>query len=321
MARVVATSLYRLDMRPIDGREDQGEVIYADDREVRLKDSNTVEVFRGEGFQYDDNGDVISGIVFQYSVFVSNFLVLDVTSYSGVSAPFVYRTIIDGRYGDLFSKVLEGDDTIFGSSLDDYLWGYSGNDTFFGYGGNDTINGGPGLDISVYSGVRNEYDISRVGDQILVSDRVFGRDGQDTLVSVERLKFDDGILAFDVFGTAGQVYRLYQAALARTPDLGGLSYWIGMIENHGASMRDIGYAMLMSNEFAQKYGSPSQAENFINALYRNILDRDPDAPGFSYWMETINNGADILDVLWVFSESQENINKTMPMMENGIWLI
>lgn len=320
MARVAAASLYRLDMRPIDGRPAPGNVIHADDREVRLVESDTVEVFRGEGVRYDVNGEAISGVVFQYSLFVSGSLALDVAWPDGLGAPFVYKTIVNGRYGEFFSGALEGDDVIFGSSLDDHLFGYSGNDIFFGHGGNDVIDGGSGLDVVVYAGVRNEYDIRRVADEILVSDRVFGRDGQDSLVSVERLVFADGVLAFDVFGTAGQVYRLYQAALARAPDLGGLSYWVGMIENHGASMRDIGYAMVISDEFARKYGSPSQTEHFIKALYRNILDRDPDVPGFSYWMETINSGADILDVLWVFSESQENINKTMPMMEGGIWL-
>ena len=33
-------------------------------------------------------------------------------------------------------------------------------------------------------------------------------------------------LALDINGTAGQVYRLYQAAFDRKPDLVGLGYWI-----------------------------------------------------------------------------------------------
>ena len=38
-------------------------------------------------------------------------------------------------------------------------------------------------------------------------------------MNVERLDFSDAHLAFDVDGNAGQIYRLYKAAFARTPDL------------------------------------------------------------------------------------------------------
>jgi hypothetical protein len=47
--------------------------------------------------------------------------------------------------------------------------------------------------------------------------------GTDTLIGFKRLEFTDGTLALDVDAgdTAGQAYRLYQAAFARTPDMSG----------------------------------------------------------------------------------------------------
>lgn len=322
MAEIRSSPFFQVDLRPIDGQRDLGEVIRADSTQIWLRyPNNFIEVYQGIGFTYDFIGNVVAGKVFRYAVLQSGVLAFEAIDPSGASASFVYQAIIDGTYSRLFGKLLEGDDLILGSWFDDFLWGYGGNDVFAGYKGNDTINGGPGKDTAVYSGPRNQYTVEKVPSGLKVFDRMFDRDGIDTLIDVERIRFQDGTLAFDFFGTAGQVYRLYQAALARVPDQEGLSYWINMVENYGASMRDIGYAMLMSHEFSQKYGSPAQPENFIRALYLNILSREPDAGGFAYWLETLACGADILDVLWVFSESQENIVKTMPLMADGIWLI
>ena len=45
--------------------------------------------------------------------------------------------------------------------------------------------------------------------------------GTDTIIGFKRLEFNDGTLALDIDpgDTAGQAYRLYQAAFARTPDM------------------------------------------------------------------------------------------------------
>jgi hypothetical protein len=50
----------------------------------------------------------------------------------------------------------------------------------------------------------------------------------DQLSGVERIAFSDATIALDIAGTAGQVYRIYQAAFSRTPDKPGL---IGVIGN------------------------------------------------------------------------------------------
>ena len=47
--------------------------------------------------------------------------------------------------------------------------------------------------------------------------------GFDGVTNAERLEFSDAVVAFDVNGTAGFAYRLYQAAFDRTPDVAGLS--------------------------------------------------------------------------------------------------
>ncbi|HEY8050219.1 MAG TPA: hypothetical protein VIE63_13670, partial [Ramlibacter sp.] len=124
-------------------------------------------------------------------------------TYSGSVS--VSPTSLSSSLSDSF--LLAGNDTITGNSA---------NNRFQGYGGNDTINGGAGTDTAVFSGTHTDYHFTQAGSALTVT----GPDGTDQLNSVERLQFDDGNLAFDFNGTAGEAYRLYQAAFNRVPDVG-----------------------------------------------------------------------------------------------------
>ena len=55
----------------------------------------------------------------------------------------------------------------------------------------------------------------------------------DALSNIHRINFVDGYLAFVPTDTAGQVYRLYEATLARAPDQAGLTNWANPL-NGGA---------------------------------------------------------------------------------------
>ena len=45
----------------------------------------------------------------------------------------------------------------------------------------------------------------------------------------------------------------------------------------------------------------------MKALYQNILDREPDAEGYDYWVGQLNNGVeDRSELLLGFAESTEN---------------
>ena len=64
--------------------------------------------------------------------------------------------------------------------------------------------------------------------------------GTDTLQDFKRLEFSDGTLALDIDAgeTAGQAYRLYQAA-TRTPDMPGVAYHMNDMESNGLSIQQI----------------------------------------------------------------------------------
>ncbi len=98
---------------------------------------------------------------------------------------------------DLYVRTIHFDTTnhqdwFFGASTDnDVIYAGAGNDVITGGLGNDFIDGGPGIDTAVYSGNARDYNIRVVGKDIIIGDKIAGRDGTDTLVNVEFLKFAD----------------------------------------------------------------------------------------------------------------------------------
>src|SRR5690606_14076800 len=117
--------------------------------------------------------------------------------------------------------------------------------------------------------------------------------GVDTLDSIERLQFDDGTLAFDFDGTAGQAYRLYQVAFDRAPDAEGLAFWIGFLDDGKIDLDAIADLFEASAEFIARYGGTDRVSNstFIELLYQNALGRGSDAQGFAFWLNTLESGA------------------------------
>src|SRR5690606_28826534 len=120
----------------------------------------------------------------------------------------------------------------------------NGNDVFRLTAGNDVIDGLDGLDTAIMNGHSSGFNVSRNGDTLTVTGA-----GTDILTDIERLVFNDGTLAFDLDGNAGQAFRIYQAAFDRAPDAGGLSYWIDAMDN-GSSLADVAAGFTGSAEFA-----------------------------------------------------------------------
>ena len=79
-----------------------------------------------------------------------------------------------------------------GNAENNILTGGAGADTFTGRGGDDTIQGAGGIDTVVMSGLRADYTVQAGAGYIIIGDSVVGRDGVDTLYSVERIRFSDG---------------------------------------------------------------------------------------------------------------------------------
>ena len=225
----------------------------------------------------------------------------------------------------IFYSILNGADEIFGNSYrdfikagtgDDQIFSSLGDDTVYGESGNDKIDGGNGYDVAGYLGRRSDYVISRIANEITVQDAIRSRDGTDTLVQIEKIQFSDSVVTFDTAGNAGMAFRLYKAALDRTPDERGLAGWIKYM-NEGGSLNAMAQQFIDSQEFRSNYG-PLDDRNFVNRLYLNVLDRNGEEAGVSGWVGGLAGGLSRAQVLAGFSESSENQANVMGLIQNGI---
>ena len=154
------------------------------------------------------------------------------------------------------------------------------------------------------------FEMGDLGDNRVIggaqNDTLYGGGGSDQLIGLD----GNDIL----FGSApdlerdeinAQVFRLYQATLGRAPDLGGLSYWSGILREGTQSLTEVVAGFTGSVEFMRTYGGLNNTE-FVTVLYNNVLGRDPDAVGLASWVNALN--ADVLsraEVVTGFSESAE----------------
>ena len=197
--------------------------------------------------------------------------------------------------------------------------GSASRDSFYSTTANDSFSGNGGLDRAVYSGNHTQYQIVQSGSSVNVSDLVSGRDGQDTLQNVSRIVFKDEIIALDTTGNAGEAYRLYNAAFARTPDRDGVSFWTEQVDN-GMSLHDVASSFIGSAEFKGIYGANPTVSNLVSGFYTNVLGRAPDSTGLNFWVGQVRSGMSTADLLVSFSESAENKAHVAPAIQHGIEL-
>jgi Ca2+-binding RTX toxin-like protein len=87
-----------------------------------------------------------------------------------------------------------------------------------------------------------------------------------------------------------QLIEIYIATFNRAPDADGLAYWLANITDNNWSVDDVAKSMFDSEEVSEKYPTTLSNSAFIDAIYNNVLNRDPDEDGKSYWIEQMSKG-------------------------------
>lgn len=235
----------------------------------------------------------------------------------GNTVAIAFGVGIENATGGAAADRLIGNDLsnrLEGRGGNDLIQGGAGNDLLVGGQGDDRLDGGAGLDAALYSGAAGLFQVNVGASEVTVR----GAEGEDLLAGVERLVFDGLALAFDLDGAAGAAYRLYRAAFAREPDLPGLGYWIDAFDL-GASSLDAATGFLDSAEFAQLYGSAPDNEEYLRALYLNVLEREPDAAGVAYWAPLLDDGLTTRAQMLVdFADSNENRENMVELVGSTI---
>jgi len=233
-------------------------------------------------------------------------------TYSLNNTPYVTITGLNVKVADAANttSLFSGNDTYIGST---------GNDHFYAWPGDDSYSGGAGIDTVHYAALKSDFTVSSVGTVATVK----GLGKSDALFDVERINFqeDGSTLALDVNAgqNAGSAYRLYEAALGRTPDKAGLNYWVNELDS-GMSIQQVARGFVDSSEF-KTLNPGNDAQSIINNYYLNVLHREADTAGSQYWTNELANGMTGSEMLVSFSESAENIANTSAELNNGVWLV
>ncbi len=213
----------------------------------------------------------------------------------------------------------EGSQVAMAINHSGYQAGTGSADTIVMNPGSTAVDAGTGIDMAVFSGNRADYTLR----QETWGFSVTAANGEvDGLYNVERIKFADGYTAIDIDGSAGEIFRLYQAVFDRAPDLGGMAYWLNR-KDTGSDLMQLATEFMVIKapdgtvEFETRYGTNLSDEQFVVQLYRNVLNRDPDEAGKAYWVARIDEHSRE-QVLMGFSESAENKVNVVELIAQGI---
>ena len=152
---------------------------------------------------------------------------------------------------------------------------------------------------NVFAGPSSHYTVSVTAgaSTITIQDKV-GSDGTHVLTSSQNLLFtDQTINTANITQTAAlpsiqlvELVDTYIAYFNRAPDATGLDFWGGQLAN-GASFSTIANGFAGSAEATAAYPSGLSNQAFVTAVYTNVLGRNTDPGGLSFWSGLLQSGA------------------------------
>ena len=239
------------------------------------------------------------------------------TSGTLVFAPGVTtQTVRVAIAADNASEALESFSLRLGSADNATIGQTSASATIVDAGSVHHVKGGAGIDTVNYAGNRDAYTINRGADGVTVSQKN-GVGGADLLTGIERIDFDDLNMALDIDGIGGQAYRIYQAAFNRTPDSGGLGFWIDVMDG-GLSLAEVAAGFMRTPEFIAAYGANPSNHDLVSQIYLNVLHRPAEPGGLEYWTGALDRGVvTAAQALSMISESPENQAALAPVIGEG----
>ncbi len=103
------------------------------------------------------------------------------------------------------------------------------------------------------------------------------------------------ILAFILFNlnaseeipTKEEISKLYVATFNRAPDSGGLDYWLN---DSGLNLNQIAQSFFDQIETQNLYPNTTTTREFVQSVYNNLFNRNPDIEGWDYWIEQLEKG-------------------------------
>jgi Ca2+-binding RTX toxin-like protein len=208
-----------------------------------------------------------------------------------------------------------------GNELNNVIVGNEGNNLLTGGAGNDTIDGGAGTDTAQYSGKLADYNLvlgATTANTSTVTDKVANRDGADSLVNIERLKFADVNVALDLAPTqaAGKAVLMMAVATSLGPALATLPNLAGIFLNYfdtGASLQD-GANLLVASGISAAFAGGSDNASLVKMVYADVYGKAPDAATLASLLAPLTAGT-TTQAAWLASmaasaDNQSHVNLT-----------
>jgi serralysin len=125
-----------------------------------------------------------------------------------------------------------------------------------------------------------------LNDSVVIVRDSTGNTGVDVLRGVERLRFSDQSLAFDIGGNAGKVARILGAVFGKESVANAEYAGIGLqLLDEGMS-----YGELMMLALNTKLGAGFSDVDEVRLLYQNLVGSQPSQADLDYWTGTIASG-------------------------------
>jgi hypothetical protein len=237
----------------------EGDIVTATPEYVRIIAGAQVQELIGNGFAFDSEGDITGGTLGQTNYWLNGQLQYEMAGLNH-SLLTITNYFDSANWQGLLAYLFSGSDTFNGSA---------GNDVLNGFGADDAIYGGAGADTARYSGNRGNYVIGGTAPNFTVA----GPDGSDTLTGIERLRFADRGIAFDLGPgeAAASTVRVIGAALNETliiPEFVGI----------GLQLFDAGMSMTQVCELVANQVLRLSDAAFVTQVFTNVVGTPPE-PG------------------------------------------
>ena len=179
-----------------------------------------------------------------------------------------------------------GIDTLDGGTGADTMIGGDGSDTLTGGAGNDSLQGGDGIDSACFAAAAQDYRVTRTAATFRVTDKT-GSEGVDTLASIERLKFTDISIGFDLDGNAGVVAKVLGAVFGTT-SVNNQVYagiYLDLLDG-GMSQEDLAALAIQA-------AGASTPEAVVALLWTNVIGSPPSAEQARPFVDMLNSNTSI----------------------------